>query len=32
MALNKEKWEVYPLQDYHAGIKGIRDKGCEYGR
>ena len=24
MALNKEKWEVHPLQDYHAGIKGNR--------
>ena len=31
MALNKEKWEVYPLQEYHAGIKGIgiRDVNME---
>jgi carbamoyl-phosphate synthase large subunit len=25
MALKKEQWEVYPLQDYHSGIK--RDMG-----
>jgi carbamoyl-phosphate synthase large subunit len=25
MALNKEKWEVHPIQEYHAGIKGNGD-------
>jgi carbamoyl-phosphate synthase large subunit len=27
MALNKEKWEVYPLQDYHTGIKENKGQG-----